>query len=52
MLTTTGLPAAWAARRAARISSEAVSEPPGEETRNTIALTERSAAAAWKARAM
>ncbi len=45
MLTTTGLPAALAARTAARICSEAVSSPPGEETRNTIAFTSSSSMA-------
>jgi hypothetical protein len=49
MLTTTGLPAALALFMAARICSEAVSEPPGEETRNTIALTSLSSAASRKA---
>ena len=39
METTTGLPAAFAARTAARICSEASGEPPGEETRKTIAFT-------------
>ena len=39
MDTTTGLPAALAARTAARICSEASGEPPGEETRKTMAFT-------------
>ncbi len=45
MLTTIGLPAALAARTAARICSDAVSAPPGEDTRNTIALTSPSSMA-------
>ena len=45
METTTGLPAALAARTAARICSEAVSEPPGEFTRKTMARTASSSAA-------
>ncbi len=49
MLITTGLPAALAALTEARICSEAVSEPPGEETRNTIALTSLSSIAVLKA---
>jgi hypothetical protein len=50
MLTTTGLPAARASSTASRICSEAVSEPPGEETRNTIALTASSSIASRNAR--
>ncbi len=45
MLTTIGLPAALAARTAARICSEAVSPPPGEETRKTMAFTSVSSMA-------
>ena len=45
MLTTTGLPADLAARTAARICSDAVSDPPGEETLKTIALTSLSSMA-------
>ncbi len=45
MLTTIGLPAALAARTAARICSEAVSAPPGEETRKTMAFTSLSSMA-------
>ena len=51
MLTTTGLCAALGlAWTAAAICSDAVSEPPGEETRNTMALTSLVlGSAAWKA---
>ncbi len=45
MLTTIGLPAAFPALTAARICSEAVSAPPGEETRKTIAFTSLSSMA-------
>ena len=45
MLTTTGLPAAFAARTADKISSDAVSDPPGEETRKTMAFTSLSSMA-------
>ena len=45
MDTTTGL-IALAALTAARISSEAVSEPPGEDSRKTMALIDLSLAAA------
>ena len=38
MLTTTGLPLACAFFTASRIWSDAVTEPPGESTRSTMAL--------------
>ena len=50
MVTTTGLPAALAARTALRICSEAVSDPPGEDSRKTIAFTPSSSIADWNAR--
>ncbi len=42
MLTTTGMPLACAFFTASRIWSEALTEPPGESTRSTIALIDLS----------
>ena len=47
MLTTTGLPAFCAIFTACRIWSDAVTEPPGESTRSTMALMFLSRAA-WR----